>query len=126
VSTRFAFRFDPRYARVLGAAGVTRERAEVRVDDETFAVDFGPWKLRTPRSNVASATVTGPYVALRVIGPHLSLKDRGVSFGTTTEAGTCVLFREPVRALDPLGLLRHPGCTVTVEDVEGLAALLSA
>ena len=121
---RFLFDFDPRYERILGVLGVRPSNAEVRVDGERLEVDFGPWRVRTELGNVASATVTGPYQALRVIGPHLSLADRGASFGTNPRAGTCVLFQQPVAALDPLGLLRHPGVTVTVTDPEGLAARL--
>jgi hypothetical protein len=81
--------------------------------------------VRTELANVTGTDVTGPYQALRAIGPHLSLADRGVSFGTNTRAGTCVLFAHPVRGLDPLGFLRHPGMTVTVQDPDALAARLA-
>jgi hypothetical protein len=37
-----------------------------------------------------------------------------------------ISFSAPVRGLDPLGLVRHRELTVTVADVEGLAALLRA
>jgi len=38
----------------------------------------------------------------------------------------CLEFHEPVTGIDPLGLIRHPGLTVTVADPEGLAAALAA
>ena len=34
------------------------------------------------------------------------------------------MFARPVPALDPLGLLRHPGATLTVEDPAALVAAL--
>ena len=49
---------------------------------------------------------------------------RGKTFGTTTDGGVCITFDNPVRGLDPLGVLRHPGLTVTVEDRTGLMTML--
>jgi hypothetical protein len=69
--------------------------------------------------------VTGPYAIPKVIGPpHLSFGDRGLTFASNPDAGTCVRFHQPVAGIDPFGLLRHPGLTVTVEDPEALAGLL--
>jgi hypothetical protein len=31
------------------------------------------------------------------------------------------LFREPVAGADPIGALKHPGLTLTLEDIEGFA-----
>jgi hypothetical protein len=78
----------------------------------------------TPLANVEDAEVTGPYLPFKVIGPHISLADRGVTFGTTWRRGVCVRFREPVPAALPGGLLPHPGATVTVADADRLAAVL--
>jgi hypothetical protein len=121
-------RFDFAFSRVLSwpltLIGVTPWTAHVDVTDEDFAVRFGPWSLTTPRSNVEGANVTGPYLAFRVLGPHVSLADRGVTFGTSWRLGVCVRFREPVSAALPTGLLKHPAVTVTVEDPEALVALL--
>jgi len=36
----------------------------------------------------------------------------------------CIRFHVPVRGVDGLGVVRHPGLTVTVEDVHGLVAAL--
>ena len=83
-------------------------------------IRFGPWLLRTPVGNVASSTITGPYNPIRVLGTHISLADRGVTFGTNTRQGVCVTFAEPVSGALPRGLLRHPGATVTVREPEGL------
>jgi hypothetical protein len=96
----------------------------VRVEAGRLAVRFGPWRCETDLANVAGTEVTGPYRPVRAIGARLSLKDRGLTFGTNAERGVCVRFREPVRGLEPTGRLRHPGLTVTVEDVDGLARAL--
>ena len=85
---------------------------------------FGPWLLDTSLDNVAEVTVDGPYRAWRVIGPHLSLADRGVTFGTRTAAGVCVRFREPVGAQFRRRMVRHPGMTVTVQDPTGFAQVV--
>ena len=87
----------------------------VCVDQSIIDVRFGPWRVTTPLSNVASVDVTGPYAAWKVLGARLSLADRGLTFGTTTRAGACLTFREPVTGIEPTGLLRHPSLTVTVD-----------
>jgi hypothetical protein len=122
--TSFAFRFDPRYARLLAIAGVRPDRASVDVAGGTLDVRFGPWHCTTTLDNVAGVEITGPYSALKAIGPRLSLADRGLTFGTNTERGVCIRFRTPVPGIEPTGVLRHPGLTVTVADVDGLAAAL--
>jgi hypothetical protein len=120
-SQRFLFARDPRFPWLAGLLGGS---AGVTVDDDALDVRFGPWRLHTLRSNVTGASVTGPYLAVKALGPRLSMSDRGVTFGTTTTTGACVLFDRPVPALDPLGLLRHPGATLTVEDPAALVAAL--
>ena len=123
--TRFGFRFDPLYRAQLAALGVTRHTAWIDADDDELYVRFGPWSLRTPRHNISETQRSGPYKWYRAIGPHLSFADRGVTFGTSTVEGLCVLFFEPVSGLAPFGLLRHPGLTVTPDDVAGLEQALS-
>ena len=62
---------------------------------------------------------------LKTIGPaHLSLADRGLTFATNRDEGVCIRFHEPVKGIDPLGVLRHPALTVTVDDVDALVASL--
>jgi hypothetical protein len=121
-------RFDFAFSRVLSwplaLLGVTPWTAHVDVTDEVVSVRFGPWSLTTPRSNVEGASVAGPYLPFRVLGPHVSLADHGVTFGTSWRRGACVHFREPVAAALPMGLLKHPAVTVTVGDPERLVALL--
>jgi Protein of unknown function (DUF2795) len=127
--TRFPFRFDWRY-RVAGLAlGITPGRASVTVDTRggsgVLYVRFGLWTLHTPLSNVVGTSVTGPFTLPKTIGPpHLSMSDRGLTFATSADVGLCISFAEPVAAIEPIGVLRHPALTVTVADVHGLAEML--
>jgi hypothetical protein len=121
---RFDFAFAPPYRLPLALLGVRPSTAAVTVDDAELIVRFGPWMLRTERDNVVAAHTSGPYRWWRAIGPHLSLADRGVTFGTTTAGAVCIEFAEPVPALAPGGRLRHPAVTVTVANGPELIALL--
>ncbi|WP_200207362.1 hypothetical protein [Micromonospora coerulea] len=123
---RYEFRFDPVFRLPLALLGVRPGTAVVELDADTLTVRFGPWRLRTARSNITGVERAGPYRWWRVIGPHISQVDRGVSFGTTTTAGVCVRFASPVPALLPTARLRHPGLTVTVADPDGLVRALGA
>lgn len=121
----FPFRFSPAHRVLALPWGVRPTTAMVAVDAQVLRVRFGPWRLHTPLANVAGVQVTGPYSTLKTAGPaHLSFGDRGITMATNAECGVCICFRDPVPGLEPTGLLRHPGLTVTVEDPEGLAALL--
>ncbi len=111
---------------VLRAIGVGPGAGGVSIVDGRLTVAFGPWRLRTSTANVAGAEVGGPYSAWRALGARLSLADRGVTFGSCTEAGVCIRFHRPVPAIEPFGLLRHPAVTVTVERPAELAARLNS
>jgi hypothetical protein len=123
----FDFRFATPY-RVAGLPlGITSATTGVHLEYGDLTVRFGPWTLRTPLSNVESATQTGPYGYLKTIGPpHLSFADKGITFATNADAGVCIRFKEPVTAIEPFRQIRHPGATVTVADPEGLQAALLA
>src|SRR3954462_2972017 len=125
--TTFDFRFDRSYRLAALPLAVRPATTSGTGDGGDLAGRFGPWRLRTPLANVAGTEVSGPYSFVKTAGPpHLSFSDRGVTFATNGERGLCIRLREPVRALDPTGRLRHPGVTVTVDDVDGLAAALAA
>lgn len=124
-SAEFRFSFDPWFRPAAALFGVLPSTAAVRLADDVLDVRFGPWRVRTPLGNVVGATVTGPYHPLKVAGPaHLSIADRGLTFATNSRAGVCIRFATPVPGIGPLGLLRHPALTVTVEDTAALAELL--
>ena len=121
---QFVFEFEPRYKVVLALLGVTPGTATVTLDDERVVARFGPWSCETPVSNVREVCSTGPYRGYRAIGARGSFADRGLTFASTTAGGVCMLFREPVRGLDPFGRMHHPGLTVTVAERERFASSL--
>ena len=126
MSAAFPFRFDRVARLILPLAWIRPSRAAVVVDDDRMRVEFGPFRLETPRHNIADATITGPYRWWKVIAVHVSLADRGVTFGTNSGPGVCVRFREPVAGVGARFGIRHPGATVTVADPAALVAALSA
>ena len=118
---RFAMRFEPVVSRWSRWFGGTRSTAWVDVSTSELLARFGPWQVRTPRTNIVSASITGPYQAWKVAGPpRVSYADRGVTFGTSRGPGVCLGFAEPVTGALPFGLLRHPSLTVTVDDPRAL------
>jgi hypothetical protein len=125
VARRFWFRFDPRYRRVNAGFGVTPDHAWVEVTDDELQARFGPWRLRTPLDNVASAEVTGPYRFFKTAGPaRLGVTDLGLTFATNGARGVLIKFKKRVPGIEPIGILRHGELTVTVADPEELAELL--
>jgi hypothetical protein len=124
---RFRFAFEPLLAPPALPFGITPWTTWVEVSPDALRVRFGAWSAHTTRGNIERAEITGPYRFLKVAGPpHLSFADRGVTFATNRRAGVCVCLHNPIRAIDPLGIVRHPALTVTVDDVDELVALLNA
>lgn len=123
---RFSFRFATAYRVPALLFGVTPATAWVEIDEAELRARFGPWSLRTPRANVASTQEIGGFRFVKTAGPaHLSFADRGVTFATNGDRAVCVLFHEPVRAIEPTGRIRHPGATFTVADPAALIAALA-
>ena len=123
----FDFDFAPEYQAMALLFGVTPSRTGVEVKDGRFVARYGFWQLETPLDNIADFETSGPYRIWTTIGPaHLSLSDRGLTFASNRRRGLCITFKEPVPGLEPTGRLRHPGLTVTVSDVDGLARALAS
>jgi hypothetical protein len=121
----FDFAFATSYALAGRAFGITPRSTTVEVGPEWLYVRYGPWRLVTPRSNIASADVTGGFSWVKTAGPpHLSFSDRGVSMTTNGERALCLRFHEPVPAIDPTATITHPGATLSVADPEALAEAL--
>ncbi len=122
---RFEFQFDPSYERLSKLFGVTPQNTWVEVGDERFEAHFGRWRVRTPLTNITAVEVTGPYRFWKTAGPaRLGVTDLGLTFATNGDRGVLVTFREKVPGVEPTGRMKHPELTVTVADVDGLAALL--
>lgn len=121
----FELRFHPAFQLAALPFNVRPDNSLVCIADDHLIAAFGPWRVRTPLSNVANAEATGGYWWSKVIGPaHLSLRDGGLTFASNPDAGVCIEFHDPIRGIEPLGLLRHGSLTVTVADVAGLVESL--
>lgn len=122
----FDFAFTRSYAVAARPFGITPRSSSVELGPQWLYVRYGPWRLLTPRSNIASAEVTGGFSFARTAGPpHLSFTDRGVSFTSNGDRALCLRFHDPVPAIDPTATITHPGATISVADPEGLAAALA-
>jgi hypothetical protein len=123
----FDFAFDALHRAFGLPLGITPRTAHVSVDGDQLVARFGFWRVATRLGNVEGTELTGPYSPFKTVGPaHLSVADRGLTFATNSRRGLCIRFREAVPGLEPTRRVRHPGLTVTVADVEGLAAALAA
>src|SRR6478735_1375341 len=112
----FPFAFDPPLDTWARFAAVVPTRSYVRVDDNGFEAVYGPWRVASPWSNVVGVERTGPYRRWRIAGPaRLSLVDRGITLAATTAGGVCLRLRQPVKGIDPLGIIRHAGVTLGVD-----------
>ena len=121
----FDFAFTRAYAAAARPFGITSRSSSVELGPQWLYVRDGAWRLLTPRSNIASAEVTGDFDFHRTAGPpRLSLTDRGVSFTSNGDRALCLRFHEPVPAIDPTATITHPGATLSVADPEALAAAL--
>jgi hypothetical protein len=119
----FEFGFDSRYKYLLRSLGVRPGNSFVVITDaDEFYARFGRWQVKTAMANLAGYQRSGGYNWWKAIGIRGSLADHGLTFGTNTREGLCVEFVEKIPAL--VAGRRHPGLTVTVADVDGLAAAL--
>ncbi|MEP6624702.1 MAG: hypothetical protein ABJC79_09680 [Acidimicrobiia bacterium] len=121
---QFHFSFDARFRHLLAALDVRPANSRVTIGVSTLMIQFGPWRVDTPITNVREVCETGPYRWYRAIGPRLSLADRGLTFGSSTAGGVCVLLHEPVPGIVPFATIRHPGITLTVDDPPRFATVL--
>ncbi len=102
-------------------------RAFVEIFDGRLLARFGPWSVCTTVDNVVDVSITGPYRAVKVVGPpRVSLADGGLTFATNARRGVCIRFDSPVRGIEPLGRILHPSLTVTVADCDALVGDLLA
>ena len=121
----FEFDFDPRFRWLLRPLGVHAGNSYVAITGEQeFVAKFGRWQVRTPLANIAGYQRSGGYRWWKAIGIRGSLADHGLTFGSSIREGLCVEFIEKIPAL--VAGPSHPGLTVTVADVDRLAAALES
>lgn len=125
MSSFFRYAFDKRLIGFWGPFGVRPSTDGVTLtDDGHLQAKFGLLKLETTLDNVDGAHITRGYRWWTSAGARASMKDDGLTFGTNAVAGVCIHFRDKVRS--PLPLKGHFALTVTVEDLDGLTAALTA
>ncbi len=123
--TRFAFAFERRYALAALPFGIRPSTTAIEVDAGRLRVRFGPWRVDVALDNVVAVSTTGPYLFVKTAGSaRLGITDRGLTFATNSAAGVQLDFAEPVRGIEPLGVLRHPNLTLTPGDTAGLVRAL--
>lgn len=123
-SSFYPYAVDLRLAPFWLPFGLRPHHDGVTIDDATgeLRASFGFLRLATPLANVAGAHVTRGYRWWTAAGARLSFSDDGLTFGTNRDAGVCIHFARKVPSrLRPSG---HRALTVTVADVDGLAAEL--
>lgn len=118
---RFPIFVDPRYRLVLRVFGVKPANAYVDLGDNLEA-HFGWSHISTPVSNCTHWSIEGPWRAITALGVRSSGLHKDLTFGGTPRGGVRVDFREPVR----YWRFRPPTLYLTVEDMEGFAAALTA
>ena len=122
MTQQFGYAIDRRYLPLLLPFGFKRDRDGVTLTDDAIEATFGFFRVITTRQNVAGAHITRDYRWWTAVGPRLSMKDDGLSFGTNNRAGVCVHFREKVPSL--LKRSGHSALTITVAELEELSAAL--
>jgi hypothetical protein len=121
VARRFPIRLGPRSRPLLRVFfGVRPENAYVDLGDELVA-RFGWSTVRTPRTNIASWRIEGPWRWITAIGVRRSFRLGDLTFGGNHLGGVRLDFGVPV----PYGPLRLPALYVTVDDLDGFAAALA-
>ena len=124
-TNRYPIRVDRRFRLILRLFGVRDGNAWVDLPDEPggeLDARFGRFRVHTPIANVAHWRLEGPWSALTAIGVRMSIRHRDLTFAGTNRGGVRIDFRERV----PYGPFGLPALYVTVEDLEGLGAALSA
>lgn len=118
---RFPICVEPRYRLILRIFGVTPANSYVDLG-ERLEAHFGWSHIATPVSNLTRWAIEGPWLAITALGVRMSVRHRDVTFGGTPRGGVRIDFLEPVR----YWRFRPPALYLTVEDMEGFAAALSA
>jgi hypothetical protein len=119
MTDNYLYAVDRRFIPLLIPFGLRARTDGATVDENgLFSATFGWFHLSTPLSNVDGAHITTDYRWWTAIGARMSWVDDGLSFGTNTQAGVCVHFKEKVPSL--FSRKGHSALTVTVQDLEGL------
>ncbi|HUQ44463.1 MAG TPA: hypothetical protein VM451_08685 [Candidatus Limnocylindria bacterium] len=119
----FPIRLDPRFRWYLAIFGANPKTAWVEVDGETLRARFGWSQLSTPILNIARWSIEGPWSSLTALGIRRGNSSGGdITFGGSAHGGVRIDLKQPVKFF----FFRPPAYYLTVDDLDGLAALLAA
>ena len=118
---RFPIRVGRKSRQLLWLFGVRGDNAYVDLDGELDA-RFGFYRIHTPLSNIVSWRIEGPWLWVTAIAVRTSLRHHDLTFAGSPHGGVRVDFKEPVR----FGFYHVPALYLTVDDLEALAAALTA
>ena len=107
---------------ILVVFGVLPGRAFVALDGDRLFARFGFFTAHVALPNVERWTISGPYRWWRAIGVRRTLGRPELTFGGSAHGGLCLSLGEPVR----IARMAVRELYLTVDDLEGLAAALSA
>ncbi len=118
----FPIRIQPGLRPILLIFGVRPRKAIVRIDDHRLTAQFGFFGAETALTNIERWDITGPYRWWRAVGVRRTVGTHDLSFGGSAHGGVCLHFRASVG----VGRLRVTDLYVTIDDLAGLGAALSA
>jgi hypothetical protein len=121
-TVRYPIRIGSRSRLFLRFWGVTPQRAFVDVDETSVHARFGFGDMTIPLANIARWRIEGPWLWITAIGIRMSVRHRDLSFAGSPHGGVRLDFRDRVR----YGPFRIPALYVAVDDLEALAATLTA
>ena len=106
--------------RLFGVGGAND--AWVELGEDILEARFGRFQAATPLSNISRWRIEGPWLWITAIGVRMSVRHGDISFDGSHHGGVRLDFHERVR----VGPFRVPALYVSVDDLEGLAAALTA
>jgi hypothetical protein len=118
----FPISLQPGLRPILLLFGVHPGNAVVRLDDERLTARFGFFSAEAALTNIERWDITGPYRWWRAVGARRTVGTHDLSFGGSAHGGLCLHFRDRI----PVGRLRVSDLYLTVDDLAGLGAALSA
>jgi hypothetical protein len=118
---RFPIRLGRKSRPLLLLFGVRQSNAYVDINAELEA-RFGFFHIRTPVENISHWRIEGPWLWITAIGVRRGIRHGDITFGGNHRGGLRLDLHSPV----PLSFMRPRTLYVTVEDMQGLAAALSA
>jgi hypothetical protein len=119
---RFAIRLDRRARLLLLVFGARPATAWIQLDRDRIVARFGFSHAEIPLADVERWDISGPYRWWRALGIRGALGRPEITYGGSTHGGVGLHLREPVR----IACVRVRHFYVTVDDLDGLAAALTA